>query len=57
MNVLNLRPNKAGIALASYLMNPLKSTYLKPIVLVVGLYQTHWNEITELVSAIIFSKY
>ena len=57
MNVSNLRPNKAGIALANYLMNPLKSTYLKPIVLVVGLYQIHWNEITELVSAITFSKY
>ena len=31
-------------------MKPLKSTYLHPRVLVVGLYRTHWNEITELVS-------
>ena len=28
MNVSNLRRNKADIALASYLMKPLKSTYL-----------------------------
>ena len=49
MNVSNLRRNKVDIALASYVMKPLKSSYLKLSVLEVGLYQTHWNEITELV--------
>ena len=49
MNVSNLRRNKVDIALASYVMKPLKSSYLKPSVLEVGLYQTHWNETTELV--------
>ena len=50
MNVSNLRRNNVNIALAIYVPKPLKSIYLYPSVLVVGFYQTHWNEITELVS-------
>ena len=41
MNVSNLRRNSVNIVLGNYLMKPLKSTYLYPSVLVVGLYQTH----------------
>ena len=37
------------------MMKPLKSTYLYPSVLLVGLYQTHWNEIAELVSITLVS--
>ena len=41
INDSNLRRNKANLALVSYVMKPLKSAYLLPSVLVVGLYQTH----------------
>ena len=41
INDSNLRGNKANLALVSYVMKPLKSAYLLPSVLVVGLYQTH----------------
>ena len=43
----NLRRNNVNIALANYMIKPLKSIYLYPSVLMVGLYETHWNEITE----------
>ena len=36
-------------------MKPLKSTSLYPTMLVTGPYQTHWNEITELVSITLVS--
>ena len=49
-NVSNLHRNNVNIALANYVIKLLKSIYLYFSVLVVGLYQTHWNEITELVS-------
>ena len=41
INDSNLRRNKVNLALVSYVMKPLKSAYLLPSVLVVGLYQTH----------------
>ena len=41
----------------SYVIKPLKSTHLQPSLLVVGLSQTHRNEITELISVITFSMY
>ena len=50
MNVSNLSLNKVNIVLANYTIQQFKSIYLYPSVLVVGLYQTHWNEITKLVS-------
>ena len=50
MNASNLRGNNVNIELANYVTKPLKSIYLYPIGLMVDLYQTHWNEITELVS-------
>ena len=49
MNVSNLRRNNVKIASANYVIKPLKSIYLYPTVLVVGLYQTYRNDITELV--------
>ena len=49
-NVSNLHRNNVNIALANYVIKLLKSIYLYFSVLVVGPYQTHWNEITELVS-------
>ena len=50
MNVSNLSLNKVNIVLANYTIQQFKSIYLYPSVLVVGLYQTHWNETTKLVS-------
>ena len=50
MSVSNLRRKNVDNALANYVMEQLKSIYLYPNVLVVGLYQTHWNKITELES-------
>ena len=47
MNVSNLRPNNVNFALGNYMIKPLKSIYLYPSVLVVGFYETHWNEITD----------
>ena len=55
MNVSNIRRNNVNIASANYLMKPLKSIYLYPSVLVVGLYQTYQNDITELVSIALVS--
>ena len=49
-NVSNLPRNNVNITLANYVIKLLKSIYLYPILLVVGLYQTHWNDFTELVS-------
>ena len=50
MNVSNLCLNNVNIALDKYVIKSLKYFYLYLCGLVVGLYQTHWNEITELVS-------
>ena len=47
MKVSNLRRNNVNIALGNYMIKPLKSIYLYPSVLMVGLYETHWSEITE----------
>ena len=47
MNVSNLRRNNVNFALGNYMIKPLKSIYLYPSVLVVGFYETHWNEITD----------
>ena len=55
MNVSNLRWNNLNIALANYVMKPLKSTYLYLSLLVIDLYQTHWNEIPESVTISIVS--
>ena len=55
MNVSNLLQNNVNIGLANYVMKPLKSTSLYPTMLVTGPYQTHWNEITELVSITLVS--
>ena len=55
MNVLNIRRNNVNIASANYVIKPLKSIYLYPSVLVVGLYQTYRNDITELVSIALVS--
>ena len=55
MNVSNIRRNNANIASANYVIKPLKSIYLYPSVLVVGLYQTYRNDITELVSIALVS--
>ena len=55
MNVSNVRRNNVSIALANYVIKPLKSIYLYPSVLVVGLYQTYRNDITELVSIALVS--
>ena len=50
INVSNLRRNGVNIVLANYIMKQLKSNYLYPSMLLVGHYQTHLNEIAELVS-------
>ena len=55
MNVSNLSLNNVNITLANYVIKQLKSIYLYPIVLVVSLYQTHWNEITKLESITLVS--
>ena len=55
MNVSNIRRNIVNIASANYVIKPLKSIYLYPSVLVVGLYQNYRNDITELVSITLVS--
>ena len=55
MNVSNIRRNNVNIASANYVIKPLKSIYLYPSVLVVGLYQTYRNDITEVVSIALVS--
>ena len=50
MNISNLSLNNINIALANYMIKKLKSIYLYPSMHLVRLYQTHWNEITKLVS-------
>ena len=55
MNVLNLRRNNVSVASAYYVRKLLKSICLYPSVLVVGLYQTYQNDITELVSIALVS--
>ena len=55
MNVSNLRQNNVNIASENYVTKPLKSIYLYPSVLMVGLYQTCRNDITELVSIALVS--
>ena len=55
MNVSNIRRNNVNIASANYVIKPLKSIYLYPSVLVIGLYQTYRNGITELVSIALVS--
>ena len=50
MNVWNIRRNNVNIASANYVIKSLKSIYLYLSVLVVGLYQTYQNDITESVS-------
>ena len=50
MHASNLRRNNINIVSGNYVIKPLKSIYLWPSVLVVGLYQTYRNDITELVS-------
>ena len=55
MNVSNLRQNNINMASANYVMKPLKSIYFYPSAFLVGLYKTHWNEITELVSIALVS--
>ena len=55
MNVSNIRRNNVNIASANYVIIPLKSIYLYPSVLVVRLYQTYRNDITELVSVALVS--
>ena len=55
MNVSNIRRNNVNITSANYVIKPLKSIYLYPSVLVVGLYQTYQNYITELVSIALVS--
>ena len=42
MTVWNLRLNNVNIALVNYVIKQLKSIYLYPSVLVVGLYQTRY---------------
>ena len=53
MNISNLSLINNNIALANYVIKQLKSIY--PIVLVVGLYQSHWNEIPKLESITLVS--
>ena len=55
INVSNLQQNNVNIALANYVIKQLKSIYLYPSVLMVGVYQTHWNQITKLVSITLVS--
>ena len=55
MNVSNIRRNNVNIALANYVIKSLKSIYLYLSVLVVGLYQTYRNDITELVGIALVS--
>ena len=55
MNVSNLRKNNVNIASENYVMKPLRAIYLYRSVLVVGLYQTYRNDITELVSIALVS--
>ena len=55
MNVSKIRRNNVNIASANYVIKPLKSIYLYPSVLVVGLYQSYRNDITELASMALVS--
>ena len=55
MNVSNIPRNNVNIASANYEIKPLKSIYLYPSVLVVGIYQTYRNDITELVNIALVS--
>ena len=55
MNVSNIRRNNVNIASANYVIKPLESIYLYPSVVVVGLYKTYRNDITELVSIALVS--
>ena len=55
MNVSNIHRNNVNIASENYVIEPLKSIYPHPSVLVVGLYQTYRNDITELVSIALVS--
>ena len=55
MNVSNIHRNNVKIGSANYVIKPLKSIYLYPSVLVVALYQTYRNDITELVSIALVS--
>ena len=48
MNVSNIRRNNVNIASENYVIKPLKSIYLYPSVLVVGLYQTYRNGVKKL---------
>ena len=55
MNVSNIRRSNVNTASANYVIKPLKSIYLYPSVLVVGLYQTYRSDIAELVSIALVS--
>ena len=55
MNFSNIRRRNVNIASANHVIKPLKPIYLYPNVLVVGLYQTYRNDITELASIALVS--
>ena len=52
---MNIVRSNVNIVSANYVIKPLKSIYLYPSVLVVGLYQNYRNYITELVSIALVS--